>query len=400
MRHFRKCYNLHMCRPIYLDYNANTPLLSEVADAIDACHREPLLNPASQHRFGQEARRRLEQARQRTAEILGAATTGMHADRVIFTGSGTEANNLAVFGLVGGRDAPAGHLIVSAIEHPSVSAAARHLAGKGWKVDWLGVDAHGVARPADVAKMLRPETRLVALMLGNNETGSLQPVAEIAEVCRPAGVPVHTDAAQVVGKLPVDFRSLGVATLSLAAHKLHGPLGIGALVVRHGITVVNDLHGGSQQGELRPGTESVALAVGLLAALELWHADRDERPRRLAALRDRFEAAILAGWPDAVIISRDATRLPHTSNLGFVGLDRQLLFMALDQAGVACSTGSACASGSSELSPVHVAMGCDPRVAAGALRFSLGVPTTTDEVDEAARRILRVAKGLPRTAGA
>jgi cysteine desulfurase len=220
-------------------------------------------------------------------------------------------------------------------------------------------------------------------------------VTEIAKVCRAAGVPVHTDAAQVAGKLPVDFRQLGVTTMSIAGHKLHGPLGIGALVVRHGARLVADLFGGPQQGELRPGTEPVALAVGLRQALELWHADRDGRAQRLAALRDRFETAIVARWPDAVILGQGAPRLPHVSNIALVGTDRQAMFMALDQAGVACSTGSACASGSSELSPVHVAMGCPPPVASSALRFSFGVPTTIDEVDEAATRILRVARSLP-----
>ena len=244
--------------------------------------------------------------------------------------------------------------------------------------------------------LLRSDTRLVSVMLGNNETGAMQPVAEVAAVCRARGVPVHTDAAQVVGKLPVVFEQLGVTSLSIAPHKFYGPVGIGALIVEAGVELMPDLHGGSQQGGLRPGTETVALAAGLQAALESWHSEKDQRPVRLAALRDRFETALVAGWPDAVVLGRDAPRLPHTSNVALVGLDRQALFMALDQARVACSTGSACASGSSELSPVHVAMGCDPRIARSALRFSLGVATTTDEVDEAVGRILRVAAGLPR----
>jgi cysteine desulfurase len=233
-------------------------------------------------------------------------------------------------------------------------------------------------------------------MLGQNETGVLQPVDEAAAICARRGVPLHTDAAQVVGKLPVDFRALGAATMTVAAHKFHGPVGIGALVVRHGVELRPQLFGGFQQGGLRPGTESVALAVGMCRALELWHGESAERPARMRALRDRFEQAILAGWPTAVVIGRDVDRLPQTSQIAFVGLDRQALFMALDQAGVACSTGSACASGSSEPSPVLLAMGCEPAVVASALRFSVGATTTAWDIDEAAHRILACCNDLRR----
>jgi cysteine desulfurase len=233
-------------------------------------------------------------------------------------------------------------------------------------------------------------------MLGQNETGVLQPVAELAAICARSRVPLHTDACQVVGKLPVDFRGLGVDTLSAAAHKFHGPLGIGALVVRHGVTLRPQLFGGVQQEGLRPGTEPVALAVGMCSALELWNTQREKRAARLRRLRDRFEAAIVAGWPSAEVIGRRSKRLPHTSNIAFVGLDRQALFMSLDQAGVACSTGSACASGSSEPSPALVAMGLPPAVWGAALRFSFGALTTEAEVDEAARRILRCCNDLGR----
>jgi cysteine desulfurase len=207
---------------------------------------------------------------------------------------------------------------------------------------------------------------------------------------------LHSDAAQVAGKLPIDFRGLGVATLSVAAHKFHGPIGIGVLVVRRGLELRPRLFGGFQQGGIRPGTEPVALAVGMCRALELWHAERDARATRLQQLRDRFETLIRHGWPSAVVIGRDAPRLPHTSNIAFVGLDRQALFIALDLAGVACSTGSACASGSSEPSPAHLAMGCPPAVFGSALRFSLGVTTTAAEVEQAARRILRCCNELGR----
>ncbi|MCI0333644.1 MAG: cysteine desulfurase [Planctomycetes bacterium] len=400
-----------MPEPIYLDHNATTPLLPEVAEAMRARWAEPVLNPASQHEFGRAARRVLEDARDRIAEILGAKTVGPDADRVLFTSGGTESNNLAIQGLLqragarapsaadgrppsGAEDRQARHLIISAVEHPSIATLADELHRRGHAIDQLGVDPHGVICVADLANLLRPNTALVAAMLGQNETGVLQPVAELAAICAKHSIPLHTDAAQVVGKLPVNFRALGAATMTIAAHKFHGPLGIGALIVRHGVDLQPQLFGGFQQAGLRPGTEPVALAVGMCRALELWHAEQHERAARMRELRDRFERMILAGWPAAVIIGVLADRLPHTSNIAFVGLDRQMLFMALDQAGIACSTGSACASGSSETSPVLIAMGCEEAVLGSALRFSLGATTTAAHIDEAARRILHCCNAL------
>jgi cysteine desulfurase len=285
-------------------------------------------------------------------------------------------------------------IVISAIEHPSITVLADEMQRRGWHIDRLGVDSRGVIRLDEFHRLLRSETRLVAAMLGQNETGVLQPVAELAAACAERGVPLHTDAAQVVGKLPVDFSALGVATMSVAAHKFHGPVGIGALVIRHDIVLSPQLFGGFQQSGLRPGTESVALVVGMCRALEIWHAERHERVERLGQLRDQLERAIIAGWPAARVIGADAERLPHTSLIAFVGLNRQALFMALDQAGVACSTGSACASGSSEPSPALLAMGCSEAVFDSSLRFSLGATTAEAEVDEAARRILLCCNNL------
>jgi cysteine desulfurase len=256
------------------------------------------------------------------------------------------------------------------------------------------VDANGIIRTNDLTALLHPDTCLVAAMLANNETGVVQPVAELATICAQHRIPLHTDACQAVGKIPVNFLQLGTATMSLAAHKFHGPLGIGALIVRHGIELTPQLYGGAQQGGQRPGTECVALATGMLRALELWHAEANDRIARLMKLRDQFEHAILAGYPDAAIIGGAAPRLPNTSNIAFVPFNRQALFIALDQAGIACSTGSACASGSSEPSPVHVAMGLGPRVRTSALRFSFGATSTAAEAAEAACRILRVCNDL------
>ena len=388
--------------PIYLDHNATTPLLPDVIEAMRACYAEPYFNPASQHEFGRRARRRLEDARERIGALVGAKMTGRDADVVVFTSGGTEANNLAVRGLLqraqraGSSPTPSTRLVISSLEHPSVTRLADEMSRHGVQVDRLKIDQNGVLILRDLPQLLQPETRLVCAILGHNETGVLQPVAELAAICNEHNIPIHTDAAQVVGKLPVDFRAFGVSTMSIAAHKFHGPLGIGALVVRHGVALSPQLFGGFQQAGLRPGTESVALAVGMLTALDLWHAEQDERRIRLTALRDEFESTVLAGWPEAIVVGADSPRLPHTSNIAFVGLDRQPLFIALDQADIACSTGSACASGSSEPSPALVAMGLEEAVFSSALRFSFGATTTAAEVAESSRRILKVCNDLRR----
>jgi cysteine desulfurase len=300
-----------------------------------------------------------------------------------------------------GNAHPAGHLIISAIEHPSITALADHLAHSGYRVDHLGVDPRGVIRVDDLRRLLRPETRLVAAMVANNETGVLQPVSELAAICDERGVPLHTDAAQAAGKLPLSFQDLGVATMGIAAHKFGGPLGMGALIVRHDIDLAPQLLGGFQQFGLRAGTESVALAVGMTRALELWQLNRCDWLTDLNRLRNLLETELRTRIKnnELVFLGEDADRLPNTSNIAFVGQDRQALFIALDQAGVACSTGSACASGSSESSPVLTAMGCVPAVISSALRFSLGVTTTREEVREAAHRIIGICNDLGRQKG-
>jgi cysteine desulfurase len=394
--------------PIYLDHNATAPILHKVAEAVrDAALRYPG-NPASQHEPGRQARRALESARQRIGDLLGARTTGMDADQIIFTSGGTESNNLALHGLhkaaTGGRAplnragdgiaAPRPRILISPLEHPSIARTAEHLANADCRIEKIGVTPQGAVRLAQLESLLAADTQLVSVMLASNETGVLQPIAEIAALCRARGILLHTDAVQAVGKIPVHFRDLGVDALTAAAHKFHGPLGIGVLIVRHGVPLASSLHGGFQQSALRPGTESVALAIGMQTALELWRREADARLERMAMLRDQFEQAILAGYPEAVVSGADAPRLPHTSNIAFVGLNRQALVMALDLAGIACSTGSACASGSSEPSPTLVAMGLSDEVISSSVRFSLGATTTAAEIAEAARRILSVCNHL------
>jgi len=380
---------------IYLDHNATTPIRPEVVEAMARCWGRGYANPASQHRAGQKARRVVEEARERIATLLGAGTSGTRPDHLIFTSGGTESNNLAILGIARARcPSGPGRIVISAVEHASVIEPAEHLMEQGWRLDSLEVGADGVVRVDRLPSLLSPKTALVSVLLGNHETGVLQPVSAVAELCNEAGVPLHTDAVQVVGKLPVSFHRLGVAAMTIAAHKFQGPLGIGALLLRHDVPVEPLLFGGHQQQGVRPGTESVPLLVGMLTALELWHQDREAHARRLTALRDRFEAGLMAGCPDTVVNARDADRLPQTSSIAFPGLDAQVLLMALDIAGVGCSVGSACSSGSSELSPTLLAMGLPKAVVASTLRFSLGASTTEEEVDEAVRRILHAVREL------
>jgi cysteine desulfurase len=388
--------------PIYLDHNSTTPIDPRVVEAMTRAWRDCGANPASQHAPGRAARRMLEQAREGIAELLGAKTGGMDADRVIFTSGGTEANNLAVRGLLplaGSKPAPGASLVISPFEHPSVAATAQHLRTDGCTVNVLTAEACGVVQwPFAARREPSPPVALLSVMLANNETGVVQPIKAIAEDAQAAGAHIHTDAVQAVGKIPVSFRDLGVHAMTVAPHKFHGPLGIGALVLRHSVKLQPQLHGGFQQEGLRPGTENVALAVGFHEALKIAVTDLPERAARMQSLRDELEERLtefgrLEAGP-AVVIGRESPRLPNTSCISFPGLDRQALVMALDMPGVACSTGSACASGSSEPSPTLVAMGLPKDVIAGAIRLSLGAFTTPEEVAEAARRIIKCVKHL------
>lgn len=385
---------------IYLDHNATTPLLPEVAEAMDRTARAGYANPASQHAAGRAARRVVEDARERIAEILGVNLATMQPDRLLFTSGGTEANNLALVGLVGEKE-PAGNVLISAIEHPSVIGPAERLADQGFDVEHIPVDRDGRIDLARLAVMLRPTTRVVSIMLGNNETGVIQPIAEAASICRAQGVPLHTDAAQAVGKIDVDFTALGVDALSAAAHKFHGPLGIGLLALKRGVALRPLLLGGFQQEGLRPGTEAPVLVAGLLAALEAWARERTVRTAKLAALRNEFERRLRTRCPQLIIHGEHVPRLPQTSNIAFLrsateGVNRQAMLMALDQAGIACSTGSACASGSSRPSHVLEAMGCSSAELESSLRFSIGTTTTEAEIAEAAERIIAVFRELSK----
>ena len=408
--------------PIYLDHNATTPPDPKVIAAMGVASREAYGNPGSRHAAGRRARRALEEARESVASILGAKPS-----EVVFTSGGTEANNTAIFGLTQGRT---GTIALPNGEHPSVELAVRRLETNGWSRVTLQLDEQGLLRPDSLAKIDWSQVRLVTLLLAHNETGVVQPLGieasrsvvfrsakerpvaeqmatvpeevsspvlgELARRCAEHQVPLHLDAVQAVGKIDVDFHALGATTLSLGAHKFHGPRGIGALLIREGVRLGPLLFGGHQEREHRPGTEPVGLAVGLAKALELWHADRQRIRESLMSLRDRLEAHLIETCSPVVIHGAGAERLPNTLNVAFPGCDGEALLVALDLAGVCCSMGSACASGSSEPAPILLAMGCSRETALSSLRFSLGRGNTTAEIDEAARQIAEVVQRMRR----
>ncbi len=379
---------------IYLDNNATTPLLPAVLDAMRPYLTEFYGNPASAHQAGRRARQALEDARERIAAVLGA-----HPDEVIFTSGGTEANNLALFGLAGdGAQValvaqPPGHIIASSIEHPSVAEPILQLEKQGLTVNRLPVNREGIVQAEALPKVLRNESRLVTVMLVNNEVGSIQPVSTLVQLLDGRAA-FHCDAVQAAGKIPVNFHDLGVTSLSISAHKFHGPKGVGALLVRRNTKMRQQLWGGHQQQGRRPGTEPVALAVGLAAALELWSQEAQERTDKVRRLRRQLLNALESRVAPVVLNGPREAGLPHTLNVSFPGCRADSLLMNLDLAGVACSTGSACSSGSLLPSPVLEAMGVEKDVLNSAMRFSLSPMLTGEQMAEAARRISAVVHRL------
>jgi cysteine desulfurase len=373
--------------PIDLDANATTRPLPEVVEVVARHLRDTWGNPGSRHALGRHARRVLEDSRESIAAILGA-----HPDEVVFTSGGTEASNMAVLGLARG---PAGTIAVSPGEHPATLEACHVLQTRSWRLCKLPVDNHG-----QILFGNHVESTLAAIILAHNETGVLQDVARFSDTCRSANVPLHLDAVQAVGKIPIHFHNLGSTTLSFGAHKFHGPRGIGGLLLRRGTKLVPLLHGGHQEQKRRPGTEPVALIAGMAKALELSARDHEQRTRQLTLLRDRLQTELAKRCAPVVIHSAHAPRLPNTLNIAFPGVDGEALLVALDLAGVCCSLGSTCASGSMEPAPMLVAMGCPPEVYRASVRFSVSIENTVDEVDIAIDRISAIVAQLRNSAGA
>jgi cysteine desulfurase len=361
---------------IYLDHNATTPLHPAVWDAMQPFLTDVFGNPSSLHSEGLRARDAIEEARERVARLLGAS-----AEEIVFTSSGTEADNLAILGSVLARQHRGGHIVTSSIEHPAVLGACLALEAQGFRITRLPVGPAGLIDPDDLGRVLTDDTLLVTLMHANNEVGTMQPIPVCAALAHARGVLVHTDAVQSVGKVPALVDELGVDLLSLSGHKIHGPKGIGALYMRRGVGLDPIITGGPQERGLRGGTEHVAAIVGLGVAAQLASAQLCDTMPQVAALRDRLEQGILARIPDVLVNGVAATRLPTTTNVSFKGVDGQSLVVALDLKGVAASTGSACSSGSLEPSPVLMAMGLPDEWLQGAVRFSLGAGNTSAEVD-------------------
>jgi cysteine desulfurase len=363
---------------IYLDNNASTPMLPAVWEAMQPYFFEQAGNPASSHSAGRQARRGLEDARERLAHLLDA-----HPQEVIFTSGATEANNLAIFGLCGREP---GQVITSAIEHPCVSGPIEELARTGWTVCHLPVNPEGIIDPDAV--VIRPDTRLLAVMLANHETGAMQPVPSLGHKID-GGVPFHCDAAAAAGKVPISFHNLRVSSLTISAHKFHGPKGVGALLVKREAKLHPLHHGGHQQAGKRPGTEPVPLVVGMAVALELAMASLEENSRRVCQLRELFLSRLKAGAAPIIVNGPNGGGIPHTVNVSFPGCRADTLLMKLDLEGIACSTGSACSSGSLLPSPVLKAMGIGDAVLLSAIRFSLSPLLCQEVIEDAAIRICR-----------
>lgn len=364
-----------MERKVYMDHGATTPLRQEVLEAMLPFMQEKFGNPSSLYGLGREARKAVEDAREKVAAAIGASP-----EEIVFTSGGTEADNLAVRGAVKALSPQGGHIITSAVEHHAVLDVCRSLQEEGYRVTFLPVDGYGLVDPGSLEEAIDDDTVLVSIMTANNEVGTIQPVEEIGEIVRERGILFHTDAVQAVGNIPVDVRRMKADLLSLSAHKFYGPKGVGVLYVRRGVNTAPVNYGGGQERGLRPGTENVAGIVGLGKAIELAVGELTEYAGKLRRLRDRLIEGLLT--IEKVYLNGHPThRLPGNVNVSFAYIEGESLLLSLDIKGIAASSGSACTSGSLEPSHVLTAMGVDHQTAHGSLRLTLGRDNTADDVD-------------------
>jgi cysteine desulfurase len=381
----------------YFDHNATTPVAPEVLETAVECLRQVYGNASSIHHFGQAAKQRLENARRQTAALIGCQPL-----EIVFVSGGTEADNLALFGIVRGAKRASRHVITTAIEHPAVLNVCAQLEREGVAVTYVPVGADGIVDPGDIRRALRPATVLVSVMHANNELGTVQPVAEIAAIAREAGVYVHADGVQALGKIPVDVDALGVDLYSVSGHKIYAPKGIGALYVRRGTRLGSIQFGGHHERERRPGTENVPGAAAFGRAAEL-AACLETDAQRIGELRDRLESAILDRIPHSGVNGNRAARTPNTTNIYFDGLEGEALVIGLDLRGFAVSSGAACSSGAMEPSHVLTALGLPAERARASIRFSLGHANTAEQVDAlveaVAASVTHLRRLSPVTAG-
>jgi cysteine desulfurase len=364
---------------IYLDYNSTTPVDRAVLDAMLPYFADNFGNASSIHSSGQRGRSAVDAARDSVAALIAAKTA-----EIVFTSGGTEADNLALFGSVAASNHSRKHIITTAIEHHAVLNAAQALEKQGIDVTYVPVGASGIVDPQDVRRALRPETILISVMHANNELGTIQPIEEIGRIAAEADVYFHCDAVQSAGKLPLDVNRLGVDLLSISAHKIYGPKGVGALYVRAGTPLEPQFHGGHHERDRRPGTENVPGIVGFGKAAELARMRLTTDSARIESLRDRLEEMLVSSLASVRVNGDRSRRVPNTTNLAFTAAGGEALVIALDLRGVACSTGAACSSGAVEPSHVLLAIGLSPDEARSSLRFSLGRTTTAAEIDRAA----------------
>jgi len=380
---------------IYFDYNATTPLLPAVVDAMTAATRDLFGNASSVHYFGQQAKAAMDTARSSVSSLIGADPS-----EVVFTGGGTESDNFAIRGAAEAMEpAKRRHLIASAIEHEAVLNTLKALARRGWKTTLVPVDQSGIVSPERLSDVITDDTAIVSVMHANNEIGTIQPIAELAAIAHAHGALMHTDAVQTVGKIPVDVRALGIDLLSLSAHKFNGPKGVGALWIKRGTRLQAMQTGGKHERGRRAGTENVPAIVGMGVAARLSADKLPSEAARVGALRDRLEEGILRTVTGTAVNGARMSRVPNTTNISFDRVEAESLLIALDLEGVAVSTGSACSSGTLEPSHVLKAMGFPPHRTQNSLRFSLGVFSTEAEVDrviEILPRLVEKLRGLTR----
>ncbi|MER3474571.1 MAG: cysteine desulfurase NifS [Armatimonadota bacterium] len=380
-------------REIYLDHAATTPIAAEVQTAMLEAMCEAWGNPSSIHLFGRRARDLMDEARVTIAHALGCLDA-----ELFFTSSGTESNNMAIFGSARVAPSHKHHLITTAIEHHAVLHACRRLQEEGWEVTYLPVDSQGMVDPDAVRRALREDTWLVSVMHANNEIGTIQPIREIACICRERGVRLHCDAVQTFGLLDVKVEDLGVDMLSVSAHKLYGPKGVGALYLRGGVKIAPLLVGGAQERELRAGTENVPGIVGFARAVQLSEQVKQEQVERVGYLRERLRQRLQERLPDMQVNGNPRQSLPSILSVTFRGVSAESLLIALDQRGIAASAGAACSAGSIEPSHVLLAIGMDEQEAMSTIRLSIGRGNTLEEIETAAEVIAEEVKRLQRRA--
>ena len=380
---------------IYLDHNATTPVRPEVYDAMEPFFKVRFGNASSIHRYGQEARSAVEEARSRVAGLVNA-----RPGEIYFTSGGTESDNLALKGIAYTRRAFGRHIITTNIEHSAVLNSCGFLEREGFELTYLPVDEYGRIDPGQVADALTDQTILISIMHANNEIGTVQPVGDIGRIARDNGVCFHTDAVQSAGKLPVDVEAIHADLLSLSGHKIYGPKGVGAIYIRNGVEIEPTAHGGHHENDVRSGTENTVGIVGLGKAAELAAEEREREFRNLSEMRDALEARIRFEIDGVRINGHPERRLPGTLNVSFPGAEGESLIMSLDLAGIAVSTGSACTSGAIEPSHVLLALGRDPRTALGSVRFSFGRDNTMEDVDYVMSRLPGIVSRLREVSAA